>query len=300
MKKILLLFIVFILALTACSKKSEKITVVTTIHPIAEIIRNLVPDSVEVVCLVPPNQSPHTFSLSPSEQMKLENASAIFYVSDELDGWATKTNNKNKYCLINMLQGNYVLYFDGEHEHNESENENHDNKQIKDPHFWTDPIAVKSIIDTLSFTLIHILKDYKVEISQVGEKLIKFSIDLKILDTELKILLAPLENKPVFLYHPSFRYFLKRYGLNYMGAIEPAPGKEPTPNYITETINKIKSSNTKAIFSEPQLADKIAKMIAESAGVKLYMLDPIGGVEGRKTYFDLINYNAQVLVKAFE
>lgn len=300
MKKLLLFFIVFILAITACSKKSEKITIVTTIHPIAEIIRQLVPDSVEVLCLVPPNQSPHTFSLTPSEQMKLENAVAIFYVSDELDGWATKTDNKNKYCLINMLQERYVLYFEGEHVHNESEIGHQDSKQIKDPHFWTDPVAVRSIIDTLSFILINILKDYNHNISQIGDKSIKFSVDLEMLDFKLRILLLPLENQPVFLYHPSFRYFLKRYGLNYMGAIEQSPGKEPTPNYIAETIQKIKSSNAKAIFSEPQLADKIAKMIAESAGVKLYMLDPIGGIEGRMSYFDLINYNAEVLKSALE
>jgi|DewCreStandDraft_4_1066084.scaffolds.fasta_scaffold00573_44 zinc transport system substrate-binding protein len=300
MKRIFLIPLIFLLAFAACSEKTKTIYIATTIHPIAQIIKQIAPDGVDIVCLVPPGQSPHTFSLTPSEQLKLESASAIIYVSNELDGWAAKTDNKHKICLVDLLPDSLTLYFNEEHKHSDSDIEHSEHKFIKDPHFWTDPLAVKSILDTLSKMLKQIFKDNPEFNSQIAHKTVSFANELDNLHTELLLQMTTIENRPVFLFHPSMRYFLKRYRLQYMGAIETSPGKEPTPNYIAEIIEKIKSSEAKAIFSEPQLPDKIATMIAEAAAVNLIMLDPIGGLEGRVSYFDLIKFNAENIRKALE
>ena len=93
---------------------------------------------------------------------------------------------------------------------------------------------------------------------------------------------------------------LKRYNLNYAGAIELSPGKEASPRYLANLIEKIKKSGTKAIFSEPQLPDKPAKVISEATGLNIFILDPNGGIEGRNSYWDLILYNARTLKQALE
>ena len=113
-------------------------------------------------------------------------------------------------------------------------------------------------------------------------------------------MLLPVIGKPVFLFHPSFRYMLKRYKLIYLGAIETSPGKEPSPKYVLQIVEKINSSGAKALFTEPQLPNAPAKTIAEAAGVSLYELDPIGGVKGKMSYSDLILYNADLLAKALK
>ena len=38
--------------------------------------------------------------------------------------------------------------------------------------------------------------------------------------------------------------------------------------------------------------------VAESAGVAIYTLDPLGGTEGKETYQELLRYNAEVLLEA--
>ena len=83
-----------------------------------------------------------------------------------------------------------------------------------------------------------------------------------------------------------------------MGSIETSPGKEPSAEYTMELIKKIKKAKAKALFTEPQLPEGPAKTIAEAASLKLYVLDPIGGFEGRKNYFDLIKYNTDIFCKA--
>ena len=106
--------------------------------------------------------------------------------------------------------------------------------------------------------------------------------------------------KQVFLFHPSFLYLLKRYGLVYGGSIEPSAGKEPSPNSIVNLVKKIKESGVHAIFSEPQFPEAPAKAVAEAAHVNIFTLDPNGGIKGRETYSEIIMYNVRILKTALD
>ncbi len=86
----------------------------------------------------------------------------------------------------------------------------------------------------------------------------------------------------------------------YAGAIETSPGKEPTMKTTARIIKKIKASGTKALFTEPQLPKGPAKVIAEAANLKIFVLDPVGGDKGKKKYSDLILYNAKVFARALK
>ena len=102
------------------------------------------------------------------------------------------------------------------------------------------------------------------------------------------------------LFHPSFLYLLKRYGMKYAGSIEPIPGKEASPQYIIEVTKRIQDLKVRAVFTEPQLARRPAEIVSESAGVPLFELDPNGGTQGKMTYEELMRYNAGVFAKALK
>ena len=52
-----------------------------------------------------------------------------------------------------------------------------------------------------------------------------------------------------------------------------------------------------AIFSEPQLSlTSIQQFIADN-DLRTGVMDPLGGVDGRMTYQELLEYNISVLVK---
>ena len=128
----------------------------------------------------------------------------------------------------------------------------------------------------------------------------EFTRQLDKLNQELERIVSGIKGRPVFLFHPSFQYFLKRYGLVFAGSIEPFPGREPSPKYLQEMVERLQAAGAKAIFTEPQLSPRPAEIIAEAAGVRVFELDPNGGVEGRETYSDLLLYNARVLREALE
>ena len=102
------------------------------------------------------------------------------------------------------------------------------------------------------------------------------------------------------LSHPFFQYFLNRFDIHLAGIIEVIPGKEPSPRELMKIIKKVKRENVKAIFTHPQLPDRAAESVAEAAGIKVYELDPIGGVTGRVTYNELLLYNTRILFEALK
>ena len=158
-------------------------------------------------------------------------------------------------------------------------------------------MTVKSMLPNL----LKKLNDLNPELSDVfktGTE--KFSKKLDELNIKVIIKISKYKGENIYLFHPSFLYYLKQYGLNYGGAIEASPGKEPSSKSTITLVNKIKKSKAKALYTEPQLPESPVKAIAEASGLKIFKLDPLGGVPGREHYYEYIMYNTNIFVKSFK
>jgi zinc transport system substrate-binding protein len=89
----------------------------------------------------------------------------------------------------------------------------------------------------------------------------------------LKIALAPLEGKSVFVYHPSFGYFLDEFGIR-QEAVETG-GKEPGPKELASLAGRLNKEQAAAIFVQTQFPVNAAKTLASAAGAELIALDPL-------------------------
>lgn len=286
-----------VLIISECSQQensSPKYAV--TCLPLKYILMEIIGNEEDIEVLVDAGYSPHTFSPSPSVIRKMENAKVIFYVEENYDKWFIKKRYNNLKEVFKLLPESFILRYEENHIHDQSASHVHNDSEGQvDPHFWTDPLAVKTIVPEITQILID-TEPEKAEI--LRENAEKFMDKLSQLDQKISDMLEPIKGTEVFLLHPSFNYLLKRYGLIYAGSIEESPGKEPTPKFLSDLIARIKKTQTKSIFTEPQLSDKSAQSIAESAGLKIFVLDPLGGIDERNNYFNLMLYNAQVLLKA--
>lgn len=290
-------------------------TLVATIHPVAAILREIVGDQIQVKTLLSPAASPHTFDPKPSDVATAEQALAVFFVDPALDGWAAKLG-KQRVSLFAMVPEELRLHYDPQsahvcaghdhaHDHDvaghsEAEHDEDEHAGSPDPHFWTDPLVVKAILPALVEALGKVAPEHAATFASNADQ---FATQLDSLNAELSHELAADADKPVFLFHPSLLYFLHRYGLEYGGAVEPFAGNSPGPQYLETLIRRLNDAKTTAIFTEPQLASQSARVIAREVGdfpLKVYVLDPIGGIKGRETYADLLRYNARTLVEAFD
>src|SRR4029079_591975 len=89
-------------------------------------------------------------------------------------------------------------------------------------------------------------------------------------------------------FHGSFGYFADRYKLDILAVIEPFPGSQPTGDYVTKVLKVIKDKKVPALFSEPQLDARPAKVLADEAKIPLGVLDPVGGGPDTDTYEKMI------------
>lgn len=282
-KKIIrLVMVIFFVALASCGRNEKERIILTSNYPLKLIVQEIVGVRIKVECLVSPSISPHTFQPKPSDITKIEKTALFFYTSDLLDHWVSKSI-ENKISVFDLLPNSKKLKFE--------------DGTTYDPHFWTDPMAVFSAVDTLTNIIATIDSENR---NYYIARADSFKIKLTQLDSVIDSMLTPIKAKSVFLFHPSFRYFLSRYGLRYGGSVEEIPGAEPTPNYLSQLIEQIRASGAKAIFSEPQLNPNSAKVLAETANVRLYEIDPLGSNPKIDTFEKLLFYNAEIFLKALQ
>ncbi len=70
------------------SREEENISIITTIFPLADIINNIGGERVQVITLMSPGDSPHTFEPSVEQARKTSRANLMFYIGGGLDDWA--------------------------------------------------------------------------------------------------------------------------------------------------------------------------------------------------------------------
>lgn len=274
-----ILLIILLLSIFSCTKKENISAITTTIHPFKLIIQEIIGPDHPVHNLMPASASPHTFRLRPSDLRNLENAHILFSGGKNLDNWATGLQVENNIELTKLIPKEYLHKFD--------------DKSV-DPHFWTDPLAVRAMLTALGEVLI---KHISVDSSLIRANIASFSADLAELNKEIVALTEQHQNTAVVLSHPFFRYYLLRYGFKIAGIIEHHPGHHSTAKSVEKMIRNFLSKNVKLILTHPAHTDDIAGLLSESAAIPVCKLDPMGKNLRINSYRELILSNTKLILE---
>jgi len=290
-----------------------QLTVITSIHPLYDLTQEVAGEHAKVIRLLPPGASPHTFDPTPRDVAQLETADLLI-MNGVLDEWLVEMSEAVNadaplFELIaelefEPLEGHDDHGDDGhsdeeegeEHkdEEGEADHDNHDHGGVN-PHLWLDPTLMAQAVPLIAAQLADLDPENAQAYQANAERMVG---ELNELDAELIETLKPVAGAAFVPFHDAWPYFVRHYGLDLVVEIEPAPGREPSPAYIAEALELIEGSGAKAIFSEVQLPPRPAEVVAESAELPLYLLDPLGGSDGRESYSDLMRYNAQTILEA--
>jgi len=85
--------------------------------------------------------------------------------------------------------------------------------------------------------------------------------------------------------HDSISYFAKDLGLNVIDIIQNDEDDTPTPKRRTEIINNMKENNVKAILMENTYSDRLATLLSDETGAKIYYFDSITSGNGDMTEY---------------
>jgi zinc transport system substrate-binding protein len=268
---------------------------VTTIHPFQQILQEVVGNRGTVEAIVPPGASPHTYEIRPSNMRTAANALALFYGAKDLDAWATRIPVANRIELFALVPDSLKLELNLEGTH--KAHHDHVHTTGIDPHFWPDPLVIKAMLPEL-VTVLSQLDPAGAAIYSKNAAI--FAGKLDEIYARIAQQLASVRGTTAMLSHPFFCYFFHRFQIPLVDEIEKIPGKEPTPRELKALIDVIQEHQVKAIFNHAQLPDRAARVIAEASGVPVVELDPLGGRPGRMTYFELLQFNANILLEALK
>ncbi len=302
----ILCFLIIQLYSTACM--SEKLSVIASIYPIADMLQQVGGDHVDVAFVLPAGASPHTFEPKPSLVKKFSSARIFFMVGTGLEFWAEKFINLAGPGLTTIVfsEGVSLIHTTGHHHKDETEhhpparlgNSDHESS-VANPHIWIDPVIAKSMVNKITAALCEVDHQHVTYYKERGQRYLE---KLDELDQMIQKTVSTFGIKKYVSFHASWDYFARRYGLESSGVIEAAPGRNPTPIQIKNIVAMIKKYHIRAVFAEPQLNPRAAEIIAREAEVNVLLLDPLGGpnLKGRSTYIDLIKYNLNVMQEAMK
>ena len=286
---------------------SEKLPVIASIYPIADMVQQVGGDQVDVTFVLPAGASPHTFEPKPSLVKKFSSARIFFMVGAGLEYWAEKfiTLAGPGLTTIVFSEGVSLIHTAGHHHNDEAEhhharlgNSDHESS-VANPHIWIDPVIAKSMVNKITAALCEVDHQHVTYYKERGQRYLE---KLDELDQMIQKTVSTFGIRKYVSFHASWAYFARRYGLEPSGVIEAAPGRNPTPIQIKNIVAMIKKYHIRAVFAEPQLNPRAAEIIAREAEVNVLLLDPLGGpnLKGRDTYIDLIKYNLNVMQEAMK
>ncbi len=293
------MFYSFAASSAAADASDRKIKVIASIAPLADFARQVGREHVDVVLLLPPGASPHTYEPTPKTIREISRAQIFIRIGAGLEFWADKMiRAANSSIHIVTVSEGVGLITGGTHAHPlPAGRQAHDRDHLADPHIWLDPLICVTIIEKIerAFSLADPARspEYKRNASDYISRLTE-------LDREISERTKQFSTREYITFHPAWNYFSKRYGLRVAGVVEEGPGKEPTPKHLQKILVELRRFRTKVIFAEPQFSPKTAEAIAAEAGGKVLFLDPVGGQKGRETYIDMMRYNIAVMEQAMK
>ncbi len=259
----------------------------------------------EVDSLFPIGVDPHSYEPSVQDVLKISGSSAIVINGGGLEPWIDKVLSSvaEKQPMIVASQGLKTRHGTAQEEvHNDEEEDHHEEG---DPHFWLDPVQViqyaKNIRDGLSTLDPEGASLY----TQNADAYIKKLVNL---DNEIRTAVAeiPVEQRLFVTNHESFGYFADEYGFKVVGTISMSSSSmsDPSAGQLTDLINRIKETGTRALFLETGSNTALAEQIATETGIKLitnlytHSLTPPDGEA--PTYLEMIRHNVSVIVEALK
>lgn len=311
MNRVNLFWIVFLLSIlpgTGCqsrpenTEKSDKIHVVASIFPIADVTRHIAGEEADVTCLLQAGSSPHDFQPSPSQVEIIAQADLVILIGEGIDLWALPQGGDvpARHTLLKLAASLNPHEEAEEHDEHEEEDADHHGHHHGegDPHLWLDPVLMQQFTQVIADTLSEIDPSNRDAYQQRAQAYIA---QLKQLDEQYRQTLERIPNKNFVTFHPAFTYIAERYGLNQRSLLT-ADAEGFGPERLESLAKFIRDNRIKAIFAEPQFPADRLEALARETGASVGRLDPLGSphVEGYNSYLDMMRSNLDALAKGLK
>jgi zinc/manganese transport system substrate-binding protein len=283
-----LLLTAFVLALAMSPLRAEeRLNVVASFSILADFVKNVGGDRVDLTTLVGPNSDVHVYAPAPSDAKRVADAKLLIINGLGLEGWLPRLvqSSGSKAAIVLASNGVAPLKHGSE----------------ADPHAWQSVANAKIYVANVREALV---AADPADAATFHANADRYLAELDALDAEVRAAVAgiPPERRKVISTHNAFGYFAAAYGIEFIAPSGVSTENEPSARDIATIIRQIKAEKIPAVFLENISDDRLIRRIASETGARvggtLYS-DSLTGEKGpAPTYIDLVRHNIKALTSA--
>lgn len=266
---------------------------VATFTVIADMVRNVGGEHVQVRSLIGPNGDPHVYEPSPADAQALQQADIAFVSGLHLEGWMDRLIKASGY------PGAPVALSDGVKVRGMDE----DGERVLDPHAWNSAGNALQYVRNINAALDKADPAHAMAYDRNAQA---YLAQLQALDdyARAQVQAVPPAQRKVLTSHDAFGYFGDAYGVTFLAPLGFSTENEASAADVATLIRQIRSEHVSAYFFENSTDPRLVKQIAMASGAQpggeLYVesLSREGGPAA--TYADMFRYNVDTLVRAMK
>lgn len=274
----------------------ERPRVLTTTSILADNVRGLLGDLVQVESLMGPGIDPHLYKASAGDVERLRNADLVVYNGLHLEG-----------RMVDMLaalprQGRRVVAV-AERVPTARRIAADDDAYAWDPHVWMDVGLYAQALQAVPGAVREMIPD---AVDEIGARAVRYLADLQALDAEVRrrIGAIPAEQRVLVTAHDAFSYFGRAYDIEVRGLLGVSTAAEAGTGEVAELAAFIVERRIPAIFAETTVSSRLLEALRDSVrarggevglGGQLYS-DALGDSDGPAgTYIGMIRENVATI-----
>ena len=266
-----------------------ELTVVATTTQVADFVRNVGGDRVDVHGILGTNADPHDYEPRPSDVGAIGDAPLVFKSGGDIDAWLDELieNAGGDPRVVTLIDS--VRRIKGE-------------QGETDPHWWEDPRN--------SIRAVAVIRDALIEADPAGRATYErnagaYLRKLQALDREIADCMrrVPAAKRKLVTTHDALGYFADRYDVEVVGALIPSLSTQAQPSArdINELVDQIRGEGVEAIFPETALNKRLESAVSREAGAKVggqLWADALGPEgSGAETYLAAMRKNTNTMAE---
>lgn len=231
--------------------------VVATTTIVADLVRQVAGDEVEIDCLMGPGVDPHSFKATPRDADRLARADLVVASGLHLEG-------KLAALLERLGRGRRVVSVADSIPRDRLIKVAAD---LYDPHVWFDPTlwatCVAAVVDPLAELVPAARPQFEAAAAEYRQRLERLDHMMR-----ERVALIPESRRVLVTSHDAFRYFGRAYAVEVVGIQGTSTESEAGLNDINRLVNLVVAREIPAVFVETSVADRNVTALREGARAK--------------------------------
>ncbi len=276
----------------------EPVRAVATVGMVADLVRAVGGDDVDVVTMIGEGVDPHVYKPTRNDVVLLQRAEVVFYNGLLLEGRMADVLNRVRergkpvVAVAEVIGAARLLAGDDAGHH--------------DPHVWMDvrlwSEALVPVAETLAALRPSRADLFRERAAAAARQLERFDRYVRAIAETI-----PASKRVLITAHDAFHYFGRAYGLEVMGIQGLSTESEAGLHDINRLVDVLVARAVGAIFVETSVADKNVRALVEGARARGHAVviggslfsDAMGAPGTREgTYLGMIEHNIQTIARA--